>query len=205
MLHRKVHDPAEGVITFWAKRINADRDEVAAWIEYQQEKTKEQESPDVSPTVSEFPRPHLPTPAKSLSPQTRMPSLPPIAIKVEDKQSVSSFDLPKPPERSQAVHRQVSLCARPDDLMFSHTKPPHLTLEQSIRESLQSHISPSESPPRTLDEFAAQFERIEHMIDSFMQKYSNGQLAPLGWDSSETLCPHKLPMLIILGPTKSTQ
>lgn len=108
-LYRKWADPPEGIITFWAGRIGVERTEVVAWIQYQQEKAKEKdagappESPDiplkqlvsdsasasVSPTVLGFPRPHLPTPAKSslspsTSPHTRMPSLPPIAVKVED-------------------------------------------------------------------------------------------------------------------------
>lgn len=52
--------------------------------------------------ISEFPRPHLPTPAKSpslsASPETRMPSLPPIAVKLEEHRQclspVSSLDTP---------------------------------------------------------------------------------------------------------------
>ena len=106
VLYRKNPNPSEGIVTFWAGRISAERAEIAAWIQYQQEKEKETpESPDIplrdlvsaSPTAFEFPRTHLPTPAESLSPQTRMPSLPPIAVKVEDFRClspVSSFAAP---------------------------------------------------------------------------------------------------------------
>jgi hypothetical protein len=112
VLHKKRPEPAEGIITFWANRLNADRAEVAAWIQYQQEKAKAKEeaseSPDlgsrhfgstsasVSPILSKLARPHLPTPAKSASPETRMPSLPPIAVKMEESgsQTSSSFGPP---------------------------------------------------------------------------------------------------------------
>ncbi|KAF8841688.1 hypothetical protein BDN67DRAFT_492714 [Paxillus ammoniavirescens] len=110
VLYKKRPDPAEGIITFWANRLNADKAEVAAWIQYQQEKAKEEasESPDlgsrhfgstsasVSPTLSKLARPHLPTPAKSVSPETRMPSLPPIAVKVEESGSQASTSFGPP-------------------------------------------------------------------------------------------------------------
>lgn len=109
-LYRKRPEPTDAMIAFWAIRLAVDESEVLAWIRYQQEKAKEEEacattpdSPDIplrqlagergSESASPiFPRPHLPTPAKSptTSPQTRMPSLPPIAVKVEEpRQCVS--------------------------------------------------------------------------------------------------------------------
>lgn len=154
VLYRKRTDPSEGIITFWADRIKADRTEVAAWIQYQQEKAKENnvsatpESPDltlrelagdsVSPTIAEFPRPHLPTPAKSLSPsispRTRVPSLPPIAVKLEDpRQCLSpvfewSLGTPSllPTVSASYVHSNEPRSAL-DGL------PPSSTLQQMVR------------------------------------------------------------------------
>ncbi|KIM64008.1 hypothetical protein SCLCIDRAFT_678946 [Scleroderma citrinum Foug A] len=98
-LYRNRPDPAEGVITFWATRLKADREEVAAWIEYQRETTKGQPAPasiasdhtsSLSPTspTDPFSRTHLPTPAKSPPPNKypdmRHPSLPPVAVKIEE-------------------------------------------------------------------------------------------------------------------------
>lgn len=81
VLYQQTRHPTEGIVAIWAKRFGVDQEEITAWIEYQQEKAKVSASP-VSP-VAASPHPHLPTPAKSLSPQARMPSLPPIAIKEE--------------------------------------------------------------------------------------------------------------------------
>lgn len=102
VLYRHRPEPADGVITFWATRLHADREEVAAWIQYQQEKAKKpaprpvettsvtipESGPSSSPTESPSAQIHLPTPTKSpspiRSPQMRMHSLPPIAVKVEE-------------------------------------------------------------------------------------------------------------------------
>ncbi|KIJ66028.1 hypothetical protein HYDPIDRAFT_151809 [Hydnomerulius pinastri MD-312] len=139
VLYKKRPDPAEGIITFWANRLGADREEVKAWIEYQQEKAKAEAAEEatgtgssmspmtpyptphfpypgasypgpsrgpsealagtsVSPTVAQVPRAHLPTPAKSASPsrspEMRMPSLPPIAVKVEAGEGGSEVTSP---------------------------------------------------------------------------------------------------------------
>jgi hypothetical protein len=105
VLYKRDTTPSDGIISFWAGRIGAERAEIEAWIQYQQEKAKEHDSPDIplkqlvgesasSPTAPEFSRHHLPTPSESLSPSTspltRMPSLPPIAVKVEDLQPVAT-------------------------------------------------------------------------------------------------------------------
>lgn len=45
-------------------------------------------------------------------------------------------------------------------------------------------MAPTDPPPKTADEFAEKFQHVEHMIDAFLKKYQNGQLVPLGWDSS---------------------
>ncbi|KAF8554929.1 hypothetical protein OG21DRAFT_1484291 [Imleria badia] len=232
ILYKKRADPSEGIIHFWAERIKADKDEIVAWIQYQQEKAKEDVraspespeiplkqlvgdsgSPSVSPTVSEFPRPHLPTPAKSpsISPHTRMPSLPPIAVKVEESRQcvspVSSLNtpflstIPRPENRAQPSEPRA-LEGFPPLLRLLHTtklvpvatsvpnallrvggQPHRRDLEASIRDSLRPHAPPSE-PPRTVDEFAAKFESVESMIDAFIKKYDSGQLVRLGWDSS---------------------
>ena len=100
-LYRNRPNPTEGVIAFWATRLKADGGEVAEWIQYQQEKAKESPAPaapfagvsDRTPSLSPtdpFSRTHLPTPAKSPSPNhqspgARNPSLPPVAVKVEDQ------------------------------------------------------------------------------------------------------------------------
>ncbi|KIL00885.1 hypothetical protein PAXRUDRAFT_463891 [Paxillus rubicundulus Ve08.2h10] len=110
VLYKKRPDPTEGIITFWANRLNADRAEVAAWIQYEREKAKEgaSESPDlgsrhfgstsasVSPTFPNSARPHLPTPSKSASPEMRRPSLPPITVKVEESGSQMSTSFVSP-------------------------------------------------------------------------------------------------------------
>ncbi|KAI9568788.1 hypothetical protein HD554DRAFT_2095683 [Boletus coccyginus] len=148
VLYKKRADPSEGIITFWAERIKVEREEVAAWIQYQQEKAKENgigthpESPDiplrqlvsesanVSPTASAFPRPHLPTPANSLSPtispQTRLPSAPPIAVKEEPRQSLSpvssftspSLSAPRPANSMRATESRSALEGLPP--LFRH-------------------------------------------------------------------------------------
>ncbi|KAF8141183.1 hypothetical protein EV363DRAFT_1307328 [Boletus edulis] len=231
VLYKKRIDPSESIIIFWADRIKAERAEVAAWIQYQQEKAKEDdvrampESPDiplqqlvgdlvsdsasVSPTVSEFPRPHLPTPAKSpsISPQTRMPSLPPIAVKVEEPRQclspVSSLGTPSilnprpsiypyPNEQRSPLDvfppltRHLFQAAKlsPLGTTVPNTGGPNKTLRTSIRDSLQPDAIPSEQPPRSVDEFAAKFAKVENMIEAFMKKYESGQLVGLGWDSS---------------------
>jgi len=60
-------------------------------------------------------------------------------------------------------------------------------LASSIRDSLRLNAASSEQSPRTADEFAEKFERVENMIEAFMKKYDSGQLAQLGWDSSASL------------------
>ncbi|KAN0081332.1 hypothetical protein V8E55_008956 [Tylopilus felleus] len=229
LLYKKRTDPKEGIITFWAQRLGVESSEVVAWIQYQQEKAKENEaratpespeiplqqlagdSPSVSPTVSDFPRPHLPTPAKSpsISPHTRMPSLPPIAVKVEDLRQclspVSSLNTSSPlfnsrpasgiqPSESRFVLEGLPPLSRVQQAKTSPVSPTiptspksTITLAASIRESLGPAPVSSEPPPRTADEFAGRFEKVENMIQAFMNKYKSGRLAPLGWDSSASL------------------
>ena len=80
-LYRNRSNSAEGVITFWKTRLKADREEVAACIEYQRETTKGQPAraapaaiaSDHTPSLSltsptdPFVRTHLPTRAESPS------------------------------------------------------------------------------------------------------------------------------------------
>ncbi|KAL4079245.1 hypothetical protein J3A83DRAFT_1057575 [Scleroderma citrinum] len=124
VLYKSRPDPAAGVITFWATRLNADREEVAAWILYQREKAKGPPAPPVvevtdhmsslSPTDASFVRTHLPTPAKSpsptRSPNLRFPSLPPIAVKMEE----SGQEHPRSPV---AAHKLSSAIISPADCL----------------------------------------------------------------------------------------
>ncbi|KIJ15549.1 hypothetical protein PAXINDRAFT_99424 [Paxillus involutus ATCC 200175] len=230
VLHKKRPEPAEGIITFWANRLNADRAEVAAWIQYQQEKAKAKEeaseSPDlgsrhfgstsasVSPILSKLARPHLPTPAKSASPETRMPSLPPIAVKMEESgsQTSSSFGPPTlllqrpssslhfpryegsvlaglpPLKRGLRIMEhppQPEQRAESQSLQRPPARPsPNALLVASIRNSSRSGKEVGEKAPATADDFASRFEPIEKQISGFIKKLEGGQLASLGWDPS---------------------
>ncbi|KAF9228455.1 hypothetical protein BS17DRAFT_339600 [Gyrodon lividus] len=229
VLYKKRPDPAQGIITFWANRLNADRAEVLAWIQYQQEKAKEEamagtlESPDlplrqftstsasVSPRLPKLARPHLPTPAKSVSPETRMPSLPPIAVKVEESGlPTTSFGLPtsllqRPSSSSFMPFPKYEGCSMlaglPPLRRDSHTmhppqpehqaesqsllRPrPNALLAASLRNSSQLGQDVDEKPPTTAEDFASRFAPVEKQINVFMQKLEGGQLARLGWDLS---------------------
>jgi len=207
LLYKKRTDPAENIITFWAERINADRHEVIAWFQYQQEKAKGNQchqstpdSPDIplqqlvrdldgsegcaSPTVLTRPRTHLPTPSQSPSesPHERMPSLPPIAVKLEEpRQCLSPISLVTPisahplhalrPSHSTSFRAGAQL-SRDSSRLFAAT----------VRKSLRDNPAQNDPPPKTPDEFAAKFVTFEKMIDAFMEKHKSGQLARLGWD-----------------------
>jgi hypothetical protein len=80
------------------------------------------------------------------------------------------------------VFSQRQPAAVPRALLRIGQRDLNTTLAASIRDSLGA--APSEQPPRSPDEFAEKFDRVEHMIEAFMEKYDSGHLAPLGWDSS---------------------
>jgi hypothetical protein len=76
--------PAKEMIDIWAACIKGELEDVRMWVSYQQAKVLPQgaseNSMSASPTES---HPHLPTPARSLSPRVRDMSLPLIATKEE--------------------------------------------------------------------------------------------------------------------------
>ncbi|KAH7883236.1 hypothetical protein F5I97DRAFT_1903455 [Phlebopus sp. FC_14] len=217
-LYRKRPEPAEGIITFWATRLNADRDEVAAWIQYQQVKaraaavatspTSESASP-TTPTM--FPKPHLPTPAMSMSPphspEMRMHSLPPIAVKMEGSRRSESPPTMGPVVSPPVAHKSsfplmpltsqtTSISANLPPVARLHhpapqpkiplKSPPDAQLMGHLRNSMLQDIATSERiPPSTAEEFDARFRPYERSIQSFVQNVESGRLKHLGWDASQ--------------------
>jgi hypothetical protein len=87
-LLRNNPNPAKEMIDIWATCIKAELEDVKMWISYHQAKAVPREASEQSMSASPTaPHPHLPTPARSLSPRVREMSLPLIATKEEPSPS----------------------------------------------------------------------------------------------------------------------
>lgn len=198
------------MIDVWSVCIKAEPEQVSKWVSYHQAKaaplrgTPEQ-SISVSPTA---PLPHLPTPARSLSPaHARDMSLPLIAAKEEASPTspllgkqwltqtvpVSHTSFPQQTkvgadvldERNPPFMRKPSLDgARPLRDVPTTTPSPVKQLVKDIQNSITSHRPGSSRKPSTHEEFNAMFKPYEKMMTQFINNVENGKLRHLGWEPS---------------------
>ncbi|KAG2069678.1 hypothetical protein BDR04DRAFT_1143215 [Suillus decipiens] len=202
--------PKKKMIDVWSVCIKAEPEQVSKWVSYHQAKaaplrgTPEQ-SISVSPTA---PLPHLPTPARSLSPaHARDMSLPLIAAKEEASPTspllgkqwltqtvpVSHTSFPQQTkvgadvldERNPPFMRKPSLDgARPLRDVPTTTPSPVKQLVKDIQNSITSHRPGSSRKPSTHEEFNAMFKPYEKMMTQFINNVENGKLRHLGWEPS---------------------
>ncbi|KAG1772150.1 hypothetical protein EDD22DRAFT_861924 [Suillus occidentalis] len=172
--------PKKEMIDIWSVCIKAEPEEVSKWVLYHQAKaaplrgTSEQ-STSVSPTA---PLPHLPTPARSLSPaRARDMSLPLIATKEEP--SPSSPLLNKCPMLTAPVsHTSLSQHATVVADVLDELNPPFMRKPSSEGpRPLRSSRKPS-----THAEFNAMFKPYEKMMTQFIHNVECGKLQHLGWE-----------------------
>jgi len=113
--------PTKDMINIWAARTHAELEDVKMWVSYQQAKAMPREpsehSMSASPTTS---HPHLPTPARSLSPRVREMSLPLIATKEEPSPPgtplLKASTHPAHVSHTNSSHRTTGCADKPDDL-----------------------------------------------------------------------------------------
>lgn len=199
--------PKKEMIDIWSVCIKGEPEQVSKWVLYHQAKaaplrgTSEQ-STSVSPTA---PLPHLPTPARSLSPaRARGMSLPLIATKEEP--SPTSPLLDKWPTHTAPVsHTSLPQHATVGADVLDELNPPFMRkpssdgprllrdipamipspakqLAKDINYSLTSHHSGSSHKPSTRAEFDAMFKPYEKMMTQFIHNVECGKLRHLGWE-----------------------
>ncbi|KAG2043817.1 hypothetical protein BDR03DRAFT_995902 [Suillus americanus] len=196
--------PKKEMVDIWSVCIKAEPDQVSKWVSYHQAKAaplrgSSEQSISVSPTA---PLPHLPTPARSLSPvHTRDMSLPLIATKEEPSPTsplwpthttpVSHTSLPQhatvgadvldelnPPfMRKPSVDGPIP----PRDLP-TRILSPAKQLAKDINHGVTSHRPGSSRKPSTHGEFNAMFKPYEKMMTQFIHNVESGKLQHLGWE-----------------------
>ncbi|KAG2153256.1 hypothetical protein DEU56DRAFT_773987 [Suillus clintonianus] len=199
--------PRKEMIDIWAACIKAVPEQVSQWVLYHQAKaaplreTSEQ-SMSVSPTA---PLPHLPTPARSLSPvRARGMSLPLIATKEERSPSSPLLDTWPTSPVSHASLAQEESADVLDELNPPFTRKPSSEGSRSLRDNPATvpssampvqlakdinHVMTSHDParkrPSTHAEFDAMFKPYEEMMTQFFHNVESGKLQHLGWEPSE--------------------
>ncbi|KAG2104101.1 uncharacterized protein F5147DRAFT_705088 [Suillus discolor] len=198
--------PKKEMIDIWSVCIKAEPEQVSKWVLYHQAKTAplrgtSEQSMSVSPTA---PLPHLPTPARSLSPpHARDMSLPLIATKEEPSPAsplwpthtapVSHTSLPQHAavgpdvldELNPPFVRKPSLDGpRPLRHVPVTIPSPAKQLAKDIHHSITSHRPGSTRKPSTRAEFDAMFKPYEKMMTQFIDNVESGKLQHLGWEPS---------------------
>ncbi|KIK44083.1 hypothetical protein CY34DRAFT_803111 [Suillus luteus UH-Slu-Lm8-n1] len=193
--------PKKEMIDIWSVCIKAAPEEVSKWVLYHQAKaaplrgTSEQ-STSVSPTA---PLPHLPTPARSLSPaRARGMSLPLIATKEEP--SPTSPLLDKWPTHTAPVsHTSLPQHATVGADVLDELNPPLMRKPSSDgptplcdipamipppARQLVKDINYETTPrkPSTHAEFNEMFKPYEKMMTQFIRNVECGKLQHLGWE-----------------------
>jgi len=202
-LLRNNPNPAKEMIDIWATCIKAELEDVKMWVSYHQAKAVPREASEqsmsASPTV---PHPHLPTPARSLSPRVREMSLPLIATKEEVSppgtpllegwymhaanvshiipsqnvtESADEFD----ELRSQFTQISSPQVSRPLCDVPAATPTPAMQLAKDINHVMTSH-NPAPRLPTTHAEFDAMFKPYEEMMTRFIHNVESGKLQHLG-------------------------
>jgi hypothetical protein len=199
--------PKKEMIDIWSVCIKAEPEQVSQWVSYHQAKTAplrgtSEQSTSVSPTA---PLPHLPTPARSLSPApARDMSLPLIATKEEP--SPTSPLLDKWPTHTAPVshtslpqHAAVGADVLDEQNLPFKRKPPFdgprpprnipamipspaKQLAKDINHSVTSYHPGSSRKPSTHAEFNAMFKPYEKMMTQFIDNVKSGKLQHLGWE-----------------------
>ncbi|KAG2159171.1 uncharacterized protein EDB93DRAFT_1118655 [Suillus bovinus] len=203
--------PKKEMVDIWSVCIKAEPEQVNKWVSYHQAKaapptlrgTSEQ-SMSVSPTA---PLPHLPTPARSLSPaHARGMSLPLIATKDEPPPTSPLWPTPATSvsHTSSPQHATVGSDVL-DELHPPFTRRPSLNgppplrgvpatilspakqLAKDINDSITSHRPGSTRKPSTHAEFNDMFKPYEKIMTQFIHDVESGKLQHLGWEPGELM------------------
>ncbi|KAG1739108.1 uncharacterized protein EDB91DRAFT_1082448 [Suillus paluster] len=214
-LLRNNSSPTKEMIGIWAMCIKAEFEEVRKWVLYHQAKVAPREASEQSMSASPTaPHPHLPTPARSLSPvRVRGVSLPLIATKEESSPTGSPLLDTWPTHTADvsptSLTRHIAVSAdavNTDELDELHppftripsrgsrplcdvpatTSSSAMQLAKDINHVMASH-HPSRKPPSTHAEFDAMFKPYEEMMTQFIRNVESGKLQHLGWEPTVSL------------------
>ncbi|KAG0708699.1 hypothetical protein DFH29DRAFT_891634 [Suillus ampliporus] len=194
--------PTKEMLDIWALCIKADLEQVSKWVLYHQAKAAPREASEQSMSASPTaPHPHLPTPARSLSPVcVRGMSLPLIATKEEPSPTGSPLLDTWPTHTADVFPASLTrhMAVNPDELDELHppftrrSRPPcdvpvttssARQLAKDINRVMISH-HPARKLPSTHVEFDAMFKPYEEMMTQFIRNVESGKLQHLGWEPS---------------------